>query len=243
MVGCHIDITRQKEIENSLTKNKQALESFGYSVSHDLRAPLRGIDGWSLALMEDYGAILDETATLYLSRVRSESQRMGKLIDEMLKLSRIGQKELEWSPLDISAIVERVISQQKLLNPEVQFECDIQQELATWGDSNLLEIMLTNLISNSVKFSADKSNVFIQFGIINKDNQLVYFLRDRGIGFEMSNAHKLFGVFQRLHSGQDYPGSGIGLAIVQRIVHLHQGAVWAESEVNEGTTFYFTINK
>ncbi len=243
MVGCHIDITRQKEIENSLTKNKQALESFGYSVSHDLRAPLRGIDGWSLALMEDYGSVLDETAKLYLSRVRSESQRMGKLIDEMLKLSRIGQKELEWSPLDISAIVERVISQQKLLNPEVQFECDIQQDLTTWGDSSLLEIMLTNLISNSVKFSADKSNVFIQFGIINKDNQLVYFLRDRGIGFEMSNANKLFGVFQRLHSGLEYPGSGIGLAIVQRIVHLHQGAIWAESEVNQGAIFYFTINK
>ena len=180
---------------------------------------------------------------LYLNRVRAESQRMGKLIDEMLKLSRIGQKELQWSPLDISALVEKVIAQQKLLNPEIQFSCDIQQELTTWGDSSLLEIMLTNLISNSVKFSADKSNVFLQFGIINKENQFVYFLRDQGIGFEMGNANKLFGVFQRLHSGQEYPGSGIGLAIVQRIVHLHQGTVWAESEVNEGAIFYFTINK
>jgi PAS domain S-box-containing protein len=243
MVGCHIDITRQKEIETSLKKNKQALESFSYSVSHDLRAPLRGIDGWSLALLEDYGQHFDETAQLYLNRVRSESQRMGKLIDEMLKLSRIGQKELVWSPLDISKLVHKVIEQQKNLNSELTFELQIQSNLSTWGDSNLLEIMLTNLITNSVKFSSDKNKVYLEFGTTNKDNQLAYYLRDKGIGFDMGHANKLFGVFQRLHSGHQYPGSGIGLAIVQRIVHLHQGTIWAESEVNEGTSFYFTINK
>jgi PAS domain S-box-containing protein len=243
MVGCHINITRQKEIETSLKKNRQALESFSYSVSHDLRAPLRGIDGWSHALLEDYGHQLDDTAQIYLSRVRSESQRMGKLLDEMLKLSRIGHNELVWSPVQMSDLVNKVIHQQKMLNPEIHFDLNIAEELTTWGDSNLLEIMLTNLITNAIKFSREKNNVYIEFGIVNKDHHNAYYLKDRGIGFDMGSANKLFGVFQRLHSEPKYPGSGIGLAIVQRIVHLHQGIVWAESEINEGTSFYFTINK
>jgi PAS domain S-box-containing protein len=243
MVGCHIDITRQKEIETSLKKNRQALESFSYSVSHDLRAPLRGIDGWSYALMEDYGPKLDETAMLYLTRVRTETQRMGRLLDEMLKLSRIGQKELIWSPVQLSALVEKVVEQQRTLNPEVKFDLHIQSDLSTWGDSNLLEIMLTNLITNSIKFSCENNEVYIEFGIQNKDNHNAYYLRDKGVGFDMDSASKLFGVFQRLHSEPKYPGSGVGLAIVQRIVHLHQGIIWAESKPNEGTCFYFTINK
>ena len=243
MVGCHIDITRQKEIETSLKKNRQALESFSYSVSHDLRAPLRGIDGWSYALMEDYGPKLDDTAMLYLTRVRTETQRMGRLLDEMLKLSRIGQKELIWSPVQLSALVEKVVEQQRTLNPEVKFDLHIQSDLSTWGDSNLLEIMLTNLITNSIKFSCENNEVYIEFGIQNKDNHNAYYLRDKGVGFDMGSASKLFGVFQRLHSEPKYPGSGVGLAIVQRIVHLHQGIIWAESKPNEGSCFYFTINK
>lgn len=243
MVGCHIDITRQKEIENSLKKNRQALESFSYSVSHDLRAPLRGIDGWSHALLEDYGPCLDETGKMFLNRVRSETQRMGRLLDEMLKLSRIGQKELVWSPVQISDLVNKVIEQQRTLNPEIEFDLHIQPHLSTWGDSNLLEIMLTNLITNCIKFSKEKNKVNIEFGIQNKDNHQAYYLKDQGIGFDMGSASKLFGVFQRLHSDTKYPGSGIGLAIVQRIVHLHQGIIWAESVINEGTCFYFTINK
>ena len=222
------------------TANKE-LESFSYSVSHDLRSPLRGIDGWSLALLEDYGHQLDEKGHQYLARVRSETQRMGELIDDMLKLSQVSRTELKLTEVNISALVNEVADRIKQENPAREFVFTIQQGLYVKGDANLLDIMLTNLVSNACKFTARVSPGEISFGSVHTDSTEVFFVKDNGAGFDMENAKKLFGAFQRMHRQSEFPGTGIGLATVQRIINLHHGNVWAEAAVNEGATFYFTI--
>ncbi len=224
------------------TANKE-LEAFSYSVSHDLRAPLRGIDGWSLALQEDYEHLLDDQAKIYLGRVRSETQRMGQLIDDILKLSRVTRSELRLVNVDLTALANTISQRLKEANPNRKLDFVIQSGLSITGDSQLLEIALTNLLDNACKFTKKQTVAKIEFGTVLIDDKLTYFIRDNGIGFDMKYASKLFGAFQRMHKQSEFPGTGIGLATVQRIIRRHGGKIWAESQVDEGSTFYFTINE
>lgn len=217
------------------------MENFSYSISHDLRAPLRGIDGWSQALFEDYNDQFDEQARQYLTRVRNETQRMGRLIDDILKLSRLSGKEFKPSQVNLSDMAERISNQLKVENPGRHIEFVIQPGLSVAGDASLLEIAMDNLLSNAVKFTSRREEARIEFGKTDLDANPVYFVRDNGAGFEMAYAQKLFGVFQRMHRATDFPGNGIGLAIVQRIIQRHGGKTWAQSAVDQGSTFYFTL--
>ena len=219
------------------------LESFSYSVSHDLRAPLRGIDGWSLALQDDYGNILDEKAQKYLDRVRSEAQRMGELIDDLLRLAQITRTERKLENVNLSELALVVTKRLTEANPERVVNFKIQPNLTTRGDSHLLEIVLTNLLNNAHKFTSKVDVANIEFGSISLNGRDVYVIRDNGAGFNMNSAKKLFEVFQRIHKQSEFPGTGVGLAMVKRIINLHQGKVWAESIIGSGSSFYFTINE
>jgi PAS domain S-box-containing protein len=219
------------------------LEAFAYSVSHDLRAPLRGIDGWSLALLEDYYEQLDPQARHYLDTVRSEAQRMGQLIDDMLQLSRVTRTDMHSVPVDLSAMAQTIASRLRTEQPVRQVEIVIQPGLAAQGDPRLLEIVLTNLFSNAWKFTGPRQTPRIEFGQTEVEDRLAFFVRDNGVGFDMAFAQKLFGAFQRLHKLSEFPGTGIGLATVQRIIHRHGGRVWAEAQVDRGATFYFTLEE
>jgi light-regulated signal transduction histidine kinase (bacteriophytochrome) len=220
--------------------NKE-LEAFAYSVSHDLRAPLRGIDGWSLALAEDYGNQLDATAHEYLGRVRSETQRMGLLIDDLLKLSRATRMEMQSDTIDLTAIARTLAARLTDDNQDRRFDFIIADGLQATGDARLLEIVLTNLFSNAVKFTGPRAEARIEFGRMETDGERPFYVRDNGVGFDMAFADMLFGAFQRLHPSDEFPGTGIGLATVQRIIHRHGGRVWAEAQPDQGATFYFTV--
>ena len=220
--------------------NKE-LEAFAYSVSHDLRAPLRSIDGFSQVLMEDYTDKLDEEGKDYLQRVRSASQRMGELIDDILSLSRVTRGEMRYEAVDLSTLAETIRTELQQSQPERQVEFIITPGLVAKGDSHLLRAALDNLLGNAWKFTKARAPARLEFGMVKNNGQLAYFVRDNGVGFDMAYADKLFGAFQRLHSPSEFEGTGIGLATVQRIIHRHGGNIWAESVVNQGTTFYFTL--
>ncbi|MCX6626367.1 MAG: CHASE3 domain-containing protein [Candidatus Solibacter sp.] len=259
LMGANTDITERKlaelevlrinaELEqrvhqrtHQLEAANRELEAFAYSVSHDLRAPLRGIDGWSLALLEDYAGSLDEGARNHLNRVRSETQRMGNLIDDMLLLSRVTRDELKLDHVDLTTLANRLAARLRDTQPERSMEFAVQPELVAFADARLLEIALTNLFNNAVKFTARRNNALIEFGELEKEGEMVFYVRDNGAGFDMAYAGTLFGAFQRLHKASDFPGTGIGLATVQRIVRKHGGRVWAEARVDCGATFYFTL--
>jgi PAS domain S-box-containing protein len=259
LVGANIDVTERKlaELEVSrmnvelelrvsrrtheLEAANRELEAFAYSVSHDLRAPLRGIDGWSLALMEDYSASLDEGARQYLTRVRAETQRMGNLIDDLLQLSRVSRGEMKLDRVDVTAMANRVIARLRDAQPERSMEFVVEPAMVAFGDVRLLEIALTNLLGNAVKFTGTRDKALIEFGSIEKDGEMAFYVRDNGAGFDMAYAGNLFGAFQRLHKVSEFPGTGIGLATVQRIFRRHGGRVWAEAGVNRGATFCFTL--
>ena len=232
-----------------LRETVRELESFSYSVSHDLRAPLRGIDGWSLALQEDYGAVLDEQGRQYLGIVRAEAQRMGQLIEDLLQLSRVARGELLRTPVDASALAQSVARRLTDANPDRRLEFVIAPGLAADADARLLEIALTNLFDNACKFTATRTLAHIEFGrkaAPHPEAQAqvqAYYLRDNGVGFDMAHATKLFGAFQRLHAASAFPGTGIGLATVQRIVHRHGGRIWAEAQPDQGACFYFTLGE
>jgi PAS domain S-box-containing protein len=226
--------------EQLLATNKE-LESFSYSVSHDLRAPLRSIDGFSQALLEDCGANLDEQGRGYLQRIRANSQRMGQLIDDLLNLSRMARCDINREPVDLSALTHTIVAELHGTAPTRSVDVVIAPGLTASGDARLLRVVLENLIGNAWKFTRKRSRACIEFGTIAANGTPAYFVRDDGAGFDMAYADKLFGAFQRLHDAADFEGTGIGLATVQRVVHKHGGRVWAESEPERGATFYFTL--
>jgi len=234
---------RVRERTAQLEAANQELESFAYSVSHDLRAPLRGIDGWSMALVEDFGPKLEDEARHYLARVRSEAQRMGQLIDDLLRLSRVTRGPLAREPVDLTATARSIADNLRDCHPDREIEFVIEPGLTAQGDAHLLEVALTNLLSNAVKFTGKRAHARIEFGRAERDGHTAFFLRDNGAGFDMAYAKTLFGPFQRLHRASEFPGTGIGLATVQRIIHRHGGRIWADAQVNQGATFYFTLDE
>jgi PAS domain S-box-containing protein len=221
--------------------NKE-LEAFSYSVSHDLRAPLRSIDGFSQILLEDYSEQLDDQGKDYLQRTRVAAQRMAQLIDDLLNLSRMTRSEIRRERVNLSAMAEMVTTELQKNQPEHPVECVITPGLMTHGDAHLLRIVLENLFSNAWKFTSKQPKARIEFGSVRQpDGKPAYFVRDDGAGFDMAYADKLFGAFQRLHGMNEFPGTGIGLATVQRIIHRHGGRVWAVGALEQGATFYFTL--
>jgi len=267
------DITERKKAEEEISKlNKELrdkvlqleavnteLDAFSYSVSHDLRAPLRSIDGFSLAVLEDYGDKLDAEGRDYLERVRSATQRMGDLIDDLLKLSVVSRAGMVHERVNLSNIAGKIAGQLRLSQPERQAEFVLAGDLAATGDSRLLGIAIENLLDNAWKFTGKREKAVIEFGttqmrsaecgmrnennseIINPKSEIVYFVRDNGIGFDMAYADKLFQPFQRLHTVKEFPGTGIGLATVRRIIERHGGRIWIQGRSGEGTTVYFTL--
>lgn len=217
------------------------LEAFSYSVSHDLRAPLRGIDGFSQALLEDYSNVLDEQGKDYLRRVRDASQRMALLIDDMLKLSRVTRGDMTHEPVDLSALAHSIVDELRRTQPKRQVKFVIHDNLTTRGDPRLLRAALENLLGNAWKFTGQKDCPTIEFGCSETGGK-TYFVRDNGAGFNMAYGDKLFVPFQRLHGFREFTGTGIGLSIVQRIIIRHGGRIWAEGEPDKGATFYFTLS-
>jgi len=220
--------------------NKE-LESFSYSVSHDLRAPLHGIDGFSQALLEDYAAKLDDQGKGYLQRVRAATQRMAELIDDMLNLARVTRAPMQRAPVDLSALATAITDELRQTQPERAMEVVVQPGLVADGDAKLLKVLLMNLLANAWKFTGKQERARIEFGMQPGGGVPAYFVHDNGVGFDMQYVHKLFGAFQRLHAMDEFPGTGVGLATVQRIVHRHGGRAWAEAAVEQGATFFFTL--
>ncbi|HKE16030.1 MAG TPA: ATP-binding protein, partial [Kofleriaceae bacterium] len=250
-IGSCIDITELRELQTrldllvrertgELASTVQELEAFCYSVSHDLRAPLRAIDGFCHALLDDYGVLLDERGHDYLRRSRAAASRMGELIDGLLKLSRIGRAALRQVDVDLSGLARQVAADLEKAYPQRRVRFDIQDGLVARGDP-LLRTVLENLLDNAVKFTTRSDEPVVEFGANRVGGQLVYFVRDNGVGFNMDYSKRLFGAFQRLHSPSDFPGTGVGLASVQRVIHRHGGRVWAEAAEGRGATFFWTL--
>lgn len=229
--------TRTAELE---VVNKE-LEAFSYSVSHDLRAPLRAVDGFSQALLEDYSDQLDNTGKNYLQRVRNGAQNMGALIDDMLKLSRVTRMPLQPTEVDLSAMARKIVAQLCDDQPDREIGIDIADGLRAYGDAGLLRIVLENLLDNAWKYTGKTAQAHISFEAEQQDGEAVFRVRDNGAGFDMKFVDKLFGAFQRLHHRDEFEGTGVGLATIQRIVHRHGGRVWAEAEPGMGATFRFTV--
>ena len=243
--------TLNSELEDRVAKRtaaleaaNQELEAFSYSVSHDLRSPLRSIDGFSLALLEDYSERLDDTGRDYLQRLRGASQRMGQLIDDMLHLARISRTQMNLEKVNLSDLAWQVLKELQQQDPQRQVDLRIEPSLMVLGDTPLLRIVLDNLLGNAWKFTGKTAQPSIEFGCRQDldTGEIAFFVRDNGAGFDMAYAHKLFGVFQRLHHAKEFSGTGIGLATVNRIIHRHGGRIWADSQVNQGATFFFTID-
>jgi two-component system, sensor histidine kinase and response regulator len=233
----------RRQLRTEIEARQQALEevqAFNYSVSHDLRAPLRPLDGFSGALLEDYGDKLDERGRDYLLRIQAAARRMGQLIDDMLELSRVSRVELHRSSFDLSALMQMLFKEIGAEHPGTAREIACAPGLKASGDPRLLRLAFENLLRNAWKFTGRQAAPRIEFGHRVDGREEVYFLRDNGVGFNPAHAAKLFRPFQRLHDS-DFPGTGIGLAIVARIVRRHGGRIWAESRVGEGATFFFTL--
>jgi PAS domain S-box-containing protein len=236
----HLNEQLQRRTVELEASNKE-LEAFSYSVSHDLRTPLRSLDGFSLALLEDYSDQLDSIGRGYLGRMRAASQRMGQLIDNLLRLSRITRAQMRIENIDLSAMAQGVLQEIVARNPERTVEQVIMPGVTVEGDSELLRIAMQNLLGNAWKFTSKAPSPQIEFGATQDGGETVYYVRDNGAGFDMEYAAKLLSPFQRLHAIEEFPGTGIGLAMAQRIIHRHGGRIWAEGAVDEGATFSFTL--
>lgn len=249
------DVTERKRMEADVQKlnedlkqraaqleaaNKE-LEAFSYSVSHDLRAPLRSIDGFSHVVLEDYGEQLPADARNYLERVRAAAQRMSTLIDDLLNLSRVTRTALQPRFINVSKMAEEITQSLQEGHPDRQVTFSITPDLMVEADPHLMRIVLENLLSNAWKFTSKREQAIIEFGQQSRAKERTFFVRDNGVGFDMAYVDKLFGVFQRLHSVSEFPGTGVGLATVHRIISIHGGRIWAESVEGKGTTFYFTL--
>jgi len=235
------DLNRDLEVQaKRLVDINKELEAFSYSISHDLRAPLRSIDGFSSILLEHQSSQLDDKGKDYLNRVKLGCQRMGQLIDDMLKLSRITRDEMTWENVDLSEIARSVLADLKKAQPDRKVRLVVEDGIHVQGDERLYRILMTNLLDNAWKFCQKKQRAVIEFGVTTINGERVHFVKDNGAGFDMKNVDKLFVPFQRLHSSLEFAGTGIGLATAQRIIHRHGGRIWAEGEVGKGATFYFT---
>ena len=255
LLGVSEDITERKKAEESIRQlnidlqkqsdqlqaaNKE-LEAFSYSVSHDLRAPLRSIDGFSQALEEDYADKLDTEGKDHLQRVRAATQRMGQLIDDLLNLSRVTRGEMRCQPINLTAMAQAIAADLQQTAPDREVEFIISEGLAAHGDTRLVRILLDNLLNNAWKYTSKQPRARIEFGFAQNNGESGYFVRDDGAGFDMAYSDKLFGAFQRLHTAAEFNGTGVGLATVQRIVHRHGGRVWAQAKPDQGATFYFSL--
>jgi signal transduction histidine kinase len=232
---------RVEQRTRELAASNKELEAFSYSVSHDLRAPLRTIDGFSLALQEDFSDNLDDKGRDYISRVRNGVQRMGILIDSLLQLSRVTRSDIQRERIDLSQLATLVFNEIRTIDPERTVNWDAQPRVMADADPRLIRVALENLIGNAWKFTARTPDAVIAFGSSLRDGQTVYFIRDNGAGFDMQYVDRLFTAFQRLHGERDFKGSGIGLATVSRIIQRHHGSIWAEGSPEKGATFYFTL--
>ena len=232
---------RVEERTAELATANQELEAFSYSVSHDLRAPLRAIKGFSKVLLDEYGGKLDEQGCHYLDRVRTGSQKMSVLINDLLDLSRINRIALRKESISLTELGRGVVAELQNREPSRRVAIEIADGLAARGDARLITIVLVNLLGNAWKYTAKRPEAQIAFGQENKGNETVFYVRDNGAGFDMAYADKLFAPFQRLHQDSEFEGTGIGLATAQRIVSRHGGRIWVEAAVNEGATFYFTL--
>jgi hypothetical protein len=224
-----------------LEASNKELESFTYSVSHDLRAPLRAIDAYAGMLVEDFGTQLPEAATELLGRINASVERMRELMDALIRFSRLGRQSLTMRNVNVSSLVQEVLEEFRQERKERQIDVRVGPLPDCLGDATLLKAALTNLVSNAFKFTRRKERAEIEIGCREEEGRKTYFVRDNGAGFDPRYAEKLFGVFQRLHRAEDFEGTGVGLSIVQRIIQRHGGRIWAEAELGKGATFYFTL--
>jgi PAS domain S-box-containing protein len=242
------DITERKQAEEELRKRtaqleelNRELESFSYSVSHDLRAPLRAIDGYARLILKKQGDRFDKDTLSKFNVIRNSTQMMGQLIDDLLTFSRMGRQHISITKLDMDALVRDAWKELQVINPDRSMRLTVMNTPAGHGDRALIKQVCINLLSNAIKFTKYRDDAHIEAGGRTDGDENVYFVKDNGVGFDMTYYDKLFGVFQRLHSSEDFEGTGVGLATVQRIIHRHGGRVWAEGKVDEGACFYFSL--
>ncbi len=230
-----------RNLNTSLEAANKELETFSYSVSHDLRAPLRSIDGNSQVLLEDHAHQLDEQGKVLIGRIQEGCERMAQLIEDLLNLSRLSRTEMYREEVNLSELVSSILSELQRSQPEREASFKIIEGLTADADAQLLRIALENLLGNAWKFTSKQPCTVIEFGVKQQENHQVFFIRDNGAGFNMAYANKLFGAFQRLHANTEFEGTGIGLATVQRVIARHGGRIWAESELEKGATFFFIL--
>jgi light-regulated signal transduction histidine kinase (bacteriophytochrome) len=232
---------RVEERTAALQAANKELEAFSYSVSHDLRAPLRAIDGYTHILMDEYAQFLDAEGLRFCTIVRSQTQRMGKLIDDLLAFSRLSRAGMSFLPVDMDKLVRTIMLELTTPDQRARIDFRIKTLLPAVGDWTLLHQAWGNLLSNAIKFSSNQKHAVIEIDSTHAQGETIYSVRDNGSGFDMQYAGKLFGVFQRLHSEREFEGTGVGLAIVQRVIHRHGGRIWAEGQAGKGAAFYFSL--